>query len=77
MAIESLTEEQVRTWTRAQKDRWWLDHVFRGDAFPALDGLCAHACGRQFRHRFGFRRLVTARQQDCGGKKCGSQFYHV
>ncbi|MBI5169273.1 MAG: OPT/YSL family transporter [Candidatus Eisenbacteria bacterium] len=31
MAIESLTEEQVRTWTRAQKDRWWLQNVYRGD----------------------------------------------
>lgn len=31
MAIESLTEEQVRTWTRAQKDRWWLANVYRGD----------------------------------------------
>lgn len=31
MAIESLTEEQVRTWTRAQKDRWWLQNVYRGN----------------------------------------------
>ncbi|MFN8588628.1 MAG: OPT/YSL family transporter [Candidatus Eisenbacteria bacterium] len=31
MAIEHLTEEQVRTWTRAQKDRWWLERVYRGD----------------------------------------------
>jgi uncharacterized oligopeptide transporter (OPT) family protein len=31
MAIQSLTDEQVRTWTRAQKDRWWLEHVYRGD----------------------------------------------
>ncbi len=25
MAIKQLTEEQVRTWTLEQKDRWWLD----------------------------------------------------
>jgi putative OPT family oligopeptide transporter len=31
MAIQQLTEEQVRTWTLAEKDRWWLDHVYRGD----------------------------------------------
>lgn len=27
----SLTDEQVRTWTLAQKDRWWLENVFKGD----------------------------------------------
>jgi OPT family oligopeptide transporter len=31
MAIKSLTEEQIQTWTREQKDRWWLENVFRGD----------------------------------------------
>ncbi len=31
MAIQSLTEEQVRTWSRAQKDQWWLSNVYRGD----------------------------------------------
>jgi uncharacterized oligopeptide transporter (OPT) family protein len=31
MALQQLTEDEVRTWTRAQKDRWWLDNVFRGD----------------------------------------------
>jgi uncharacterized oligopeptide transporter (OPT) family protein len=31
MAILHLTEEQIRTWTREQKDRWWLDNVFRGN----------------------------------------------
>jgi uncharacterized oligopeptide transporter (OPT) family protein len=31
MAIRQLTEEQVRTWTREQKDRWWLENVWRGD----------------------------------------------
>ncbi len=31
MAIQHLTEEQVRTWTLEQKDRWWLANVFRGD----------------------------------------------
>ena len=27
----SLTEEQIRTWTLEQKDRWWLENVFKGD----------------------------------------------
>ena len=31
MAILQLTEEQVRQWTREQKDRWWLENVYRGD----------------------------------------------
>ncbi|MGD9692165.1 MAG: OPT family oligopeptide transporter [Phycisphaerales bacterium] len=31
MAIPHLTDEQIRTWTREQKDRWWLEKVFRGD----------------------------------------------
>jgi len=31
MAITQLTDEQVRTWTLDQKDRWWLANVFRGD----------------------------------------------
>src|SRR5262245_1877839 len=35
MAIPHLTEEQIRTWTREQKDRWWLEKVFRG-AMPQL-----------------------------------------
>jgi hypothetical protein len=31
MALQQLTEEQIRTWSRAQKDRWWFDNVYRGD----------------------------------------------
>jgi OPT family oligopeptide transporter len=31
MALQHLTDEQIRTWTREQKDRWWRDRVFRGD----------------------------------------------
>ncbi len=31
MAIPQLTEEQVRTWSREQKDSWWLATVWRGD----------------------------------------------
>lgn len=31
MAIQHLTEEQVRTWTRERKDRWWFENVWRGD----------------------------------------------
>ncbi|MBI5256252.1 MAG: OPT/YSL family transporter [Burkholderiales bacterium] len=31
MALQQLTDEQVRTWSRAQKDQWWLDNVYRGD----------------------------------------------
>ncbi len=31
MAIEQLTPEQVREMTIEQKDRWWLDNVWKGD----------------------------------------------
>jgi OPT family oligopeptide transporter len=31
MALIQLTEEQIRTWSRAQKDEWWLNKVYRGD----------------------------------------------
>ena len=31
MALIQLTPEQIREWTREQKDRWWLENVFRGD----------------------------------------------
>lgn len=31
MAIEQLTEEQVRTMTIEEKDRWWLKNVFKGN----------------------------------------------
>ncbi len=31
MAIEQLSEEQVRDMSLAEKDRWWLEKVFKGD----------------------------------------------
>ncbi len=31
MPLAQLTDEQTRTWTREEKDRWWLENVFRGD----------------------------------------------
>ncbi|MFZ5478146.1 MAG: OPT family oligopeptide transporter [Myxococcota bacterium] len=31
LALPHLTPEEIRTWTRAQKDRWWLENVYRGD----------------------------------------------
>jgi OPT family oligopeptide transporter len=36
VAIKELNEEQVRTWTVEQKDRWWLTEVFRGFFVPQL-----------------------------------------
>jgi len=35
MAIPHLTEDQIRTWSRTQKDQWWLDQVYRG-SMPQL-----------------------------------------
>jgi len=31
MALQNLTDEQIATWTRAQKDEWWFKNIFRGD----------------------------------------------
>ena len=31
MALKQLDDQQVRAWTRAQKDEWWFANVFRGD----------------------------------------------
>ncbi|CAN5630493.1 hypothetical protein BH18VER1_BH18VER1_22240 [soil metagenome] len=31
MPLAQLTDQQTRTWTREQKDRWWFENVFRGD----------------------------------------------
>jgi OPT family oligopeptide transporter len=31
MTLQELTPEQVRTLTLEEKDRWWRDHVFKGD----------------------------------------------
>jgi len=31
MALKQLTEEQIRTWSLEQKDRWWFENVWRGD----------------------------------------------
>ena len=36
MAIKELNEEQIRTWTLEQKDRWWLENIYRGD-MPQLN----------------------------------------
>lgn len=36
MAIKELSEEQIRTWTLEQKDRWWLDNIYRGN-MPQLN----------------------------------------
>lgn len=31
MAIQELNDEQIRTWSLEQKDRWWLENVYRGN----------------------------------------------
>lgn len=40
MALQHLDDEQIRTWTRAQKDRWWLENIYRGD-MPQLTARAA------------------------------------
>jgi uncharacterized oligopeptide transporter (OPT) family protein len=31
MPLPQLSEEQIRTWSLEQKDRWWLENVYKGD----------------------------------------------
>ena len=31
MALQQLSDEQISTWTRAQKDEWWLTNIYRGE----------------------------------------------
>ena len=31
MALLQLDDEQIRTWSRGQKDAWWFENVYRGD----------------------------------------------
>ena len=31
MALAQLTPEETRTWTREEKDRWWLENIYRGN----------------------------------------------
>lgn len=31
LAIQELNDEQIRTWSLEQKDRWWLENVYRGE----------------------------------------------
>ncbi len=31
MAIKQLTEEQICNWSLEEKDKWWLENVYRGD----------------------------------------------
>ncbi len=31
MPLPQLSDEQIASWTREQKDRWWFENVFRGD----------------------------------------------
>jgi len=40
MAIKQLSDEQIQRWTLDQKDRWWLENVWRGD-MPQLTARSA------------------------------------
>ena len=31
MPIKELTDEQIRNWTLEEKDKWWLENIYRGD----------------------------------------------
>ena len=60
MPLLHLTDEQVQTWTREQKDRWWFEKVYRGD-LPQLS-LRAALTG------FFMGGILTATSLYIGGK---------
>ncbi len=31
MALQQLSDNEIRTWTRTQKDEWWFKNIYRGD----------------------------------------------
>ena len=31
MALQQLSEQEINSWTRTQKDQWWISNVYRGD----------------------------------------------
>ena len=31
MALQQLSDEQIKDWSRAQKDEWWFKNIYRGD----------------------------------------------
>ena len=31
MALQSLSAEQIHSWSREQKDQWWFDNIYRGE----------------------------------------------
>ena len=31
MALQQLSDEQIASWTRSQKDAWWFSNIYRGD----------------------------------------------
>jgi OPT family oligopeptide transporter len=31
MSLQQLNDEEIATWTRLEKDTWWLENVYRGD----------------------------------------------
>jgi uncharacterized oligopeptide transporter (OPT) family protein len=47
MAIQQLTEEQVRTMSPEEKDRWWLENVYKPDVrqFTLRAGVCGFLLG--------------------------------
>ena len=47
MALKQLTPEQIETMSAAEKDRWWLKEVFKGDVpqFTLRAGLCGFLLG--------------------------------
>jgi uncharacterized oligopeptide transporter (OPT) family protein len=47
MALIQLDAEQIRTWTREQKDRWWFEKVYRGDMaqLTVRSGITGFALG--------------------------------
>ena len=63
MAIKQLTPEQVRSMSLAEKDAWWLAHVYRGD-MPQLT-LRAALTGMLLGGLLGLTNLYIGARTGC------------
>ena len=59
-SVQHLTDEQVRDWSREQKDRWWLENVWRGD-MPQLTLRSAATASRTIAGSSGSRSISATR----------------
>ena len=41
MPLKQLSEAEISSWSRSQKDRWWFENLYRGDVPQLVRGALA------------------------------------